>query len=80
MEMIAKVACFVLFTMIVVVPHAEASLTCGQVENSLLPCVSYLTSGGAVPETCCSGVKSLNAAAEPPAARCLKSLQFHLYN
>ena len=45
----------------------------------MLPCLGYLTgSGGAVPSECCSGIESLNAAAQTPedrqtACNCLQS-------
>ncbi|GAA0158369.1 hypothetical protein LIER_38631 [Lithospermum erythrorhizon] len=78
MEMISKVACIVLLSMIVVAPHAEASMTCSQVSSAMYPCLSYLTTGGSVSSTCCSGVKGLNAAASTTtdrqtACKCLKS-------
>lgn len=65
-------ACLLVFT-----PVADGVLSCGQVVSSLTPCVSYLRSGGAVPDACCSGVRSLKIAAKTTpdrqaACRCLK--------
>nr|XP_009626829.1 non-specific lipid-transfer protein 2 [Nicotiana tomentosiformis]AAM74206.1 non-specific lipid transfer protein [Nicotiana tabacum]BAK19150.1 lipid transfer protein [Nicotiana tabacum] len=76
MEMVSKIACFVVLCMVVVAPHAEA-LTCGQVQSSLAPCVPYLLGRGPL-GGCCGGVKRLLGAARTPADRktacnCLKS-------
>ena len=75
-----KVGCIVAMVFMVVVsaPIAHA-ITCGQVASSVAPCVNYLQKRGALPAACCSGVKSLNAAAKTTADRraactCLKSL------
>ncbi|MGL8333403.1 non-specific lipid-transfer protein, partial [Salmonella sp. NW596] len=72
-----KLACVAFALIMVAAPCAEA-ITCGQVASSLTPCIAYLRSGGAVPPPCCSGVKSLNAAAKTTpdrqtACNCLKS-------
>ena len=76
-KMAMMVLCAMVACMVVVAPYAEA-LTCGQVANSLAPCIGYLTKGGGVPPACCNGVKGLNNAAKTPADRkaacvCLKS-------
>lgn len=74
-----KLACIVLLMcMVMGAPIAEAGITCGQVTSSLSSCIAYLIGGGAVPQACCSGVKSLNAAANTTpdrqaACRCLKT-------
>ncbi|RWR92222.1 Tryp_alpha_amyl domain-containing protein [Cinnamomum micranthum f. kanehirae] len=54
----------VLACLLVCAPYAEGTITCGQVVNSLTPCISYLRSGGALPPACCTGVKNLNNAAK----------------
>ncbi|MGF2531731.1 non-specific lipid-transfer protein [Ralstonia pseudosolanacearum] len=59
-------------------PYAEASMTCGLVVTKLHACLSYLSSGGALSAGCCSGVKSLNEAANntpdrQAACKCLKT-------
>ncbi|KAM3338931.1 non-specific lipid-transfer protein 2 [Capsicum galapagoense] len=74
--MVGKIACFVLFCMVVVAPHAEA-LTCGQVTGGVAPCLPYLTGRGPL-GGCCGGIKGLLGAAKTPADRktactCLKS-------
>uniref|UniRef100_A0A7N0ZQW0 Non-specific lipid-transfer protein n=1 Tax=Kalanchoe fedtschenkoi TaxID=63787 RepID=A0A7N0ZQW0_KALFE len=57
----------------------EAAVTCGTVASSINPCLDYLKgSVAAVPGACCSGIKSLNAAASTTpdrqtACECLKS-------
>lgn len=76
--MLMKIACLVVACMVVLAPHAEAAITCGQVASNLLPCLGYLRTGGAVPANCCNGVRGLNKAASTPADRktacgCLKS-------
>ncbi|GAA0186659.1 hypothetical protein LIER_33947 [Lithospermum erythrorhizon] len=80
MEFVGKVALFVLLSMVVVAPHAEAAITCGQVTNSLAPCFPYLTSNAPLTPLCCGGVKGLYSAAKTTpdrqaACRCIKSLQ-----
>ncbi|KAJ1377666.1 Plant lipid transfer protein/Par allergen [Sesbania bispinosa] len=48
----------------VTIPKAEA-VTCGQVVNNLMPCVSYIMYGGnQVPVQCCNGVRNLNGLAQ----------------
>ncbi|XP_071720062.1 non-specific lipid-transfer protein Lac s 1-like [Rutidosis leptorrhynchoides] len=77
--MLIKIACMVVACMVVLAPHAEATITCGQVASSLVPCLIYLRTGNPGPSPgCCNGVKSLNRAAATPADRktacgCLKS-------
>ncbi|XVF05856.1 hypothetical protein REPUB_Repub05bG0209100 [Reevesia pubescens] len=54
-----------LVSMLVTVPHhVNADLTCEQVTNYLIPCIGYGVFGGIVPPTCCSGIKTLDAAAK----------------
>ncbi|KAK3139181.1 hypothetical protein QOZ80_5AG0379120 [Eleusine coracana subsp. coracana] len=68
----------VLVATLLAAPAVNAAVTCGQVVSMLSPCVRYAT--GAVqtpPATCCSGVRSLSAAARSTADRqttcnCLK--------
>ncbi|KAI3488354.1 hypothetical protein L1887_47645 [Cichorium endivia] len=77
-RMVMKILYVVVVCMVVSAPYAEAALTCGQVVSKMLPCLAYLRAGGAVPPACCSGVKSLNAAAQTTPDRktacgCLKS-------
>ncbi|XP_009757911.2 non-specific lipid-transfer protein 2 [Nicotiana sylvestris] len=76
MEMVGKIACFVVLCMVVVAPHAEA-LSCGQVQSGLAPCLPYLQGRGPL-GSCCGGVKGLLGAAKSPSDRktactCLKS-------
>ncbi|KAI7747988.1 hypothetical protein M8C21_027912 [Ambrosia artemisiifolia] len=77
-SMLMKMACVVMAYMVVLAPHAEAAITCGKVVSSLLPCLGYLQSRGALTPACCNGVKSLNTAANNSADRktacgCLKN-------
>ncbi|KAK8519398.1 hypothetical protein V6N13_133322 [Hibiscus sabdariffa] len=77
-SMSLKLACVVVLCLVVGAPLAQGTITCGRVTSSLAPCIPYLRNGGAVPEGCCSGIKSLNAAAQTTpdrqaACNCLKS-------
>nr|XP_043609500.1 non-specific lipid-transfer protein-like [Erigeron canadensis] len=56
--------CIVVTCMLLAAPNAEAAISCGQVTSKLAPCITYLQKGGVVPPACCSGVKSLKAAAQ----------------
>ncbi|KAL8038958.1 hypothetical protein ABFX02_10G004000 [Erythranthe guttata] len=58
---------------------ASAAITCGSVLTTISPCISYVQRGGAVPTSCCDGVKSLNDKTRTTpdlqaACTCLKSL------
>ncbi|KAL3533682.1 hypothetical protein ACH5RR_007203 [Cinchona calisaya] len=79
MAKICGLVCLVLVCMVVIAPHAKAVISCGQVASYLGPCIPYVTKGGTIPPGCCSGIASLNNAAQTPADRkaacsCLKSL------
>ncbi|XP_024974820.1 non-specific lipid-transfer protein 1-like [Cynara cardunculus var. scolymus] len=75
-----KVALMVLFCLMVATapPYtAEGAMTCQMVVSSLTPCASYLTRGGPVPASCCSGITSLYKAAttttdRQTACRCME--------
>ncbi|KAK9291195.1 hypothetical protein L1049_009383 [Liquidambar formosana] len=74
---ILSLACVVLISMVLVAPHAEAAVTCGQVTSSLSPCLPYLKGAGPLQPGCCNGIRSLNSAAKTTpdrqaACRCLK--------
>ncbi|KAK4425044.1 Non-specific lipid-transfer protein 2 [Sesamum alatum] len=61
-----------------VVPDGEAAIGCGSVVSYLNPCLPYVTGNGPL-GGCCSGIKSLYAAAKSTPDRqsvcnCLKSL------
>lgn len=77
-----KVASVLLICMMAAEPFftAEAAITCGQVASALSPCIPYLKAGppAAPAGGCCSGIKSLLAAAtttpdRQAACSCLKS-------
>ncbi|XP_020099788.1 non-specific lipid-transfer protein 1-like [Ananas comosus] len=77
----ARVAATLLLALVastVVISGTEAAITCGQVSSLLSQCIAYARSGtGTPPAGCCSGVRSLNAAAQSTADRqaacnCLK--------
>ncbi|XVF65937.1 hypothetical protein PTKIN_Ptkin09bG0291200 [Pterospermum kingtungense] len=78
-SMTLKFACVFVLCLVVGAPLAQGAVSCGQVTSSLAPCIGYLRSaGGAVPPACCSGIKSLNAAAKTTpdrqaACNCIKS-------
>ncbi|KAI9153347.1 hypothetical protein LWI28_009937 [Acer negundo] len=73
-----KLVCALVACMLVVAPMAQAAVTCGTVTSSVAPCIGYLRGSGALPPACCSGIKSLNAAAattadRQTACRCLQN-------
>ncbi|KAK3030858.1 hypothetical protein RJ639_035787 [Escallonia herrerae] len=56
----------------------QAAVTCGQVDSSIAPCISYVTGGGNPPDSCCAGVRNLMAmtpaqADRKAACECLKA-------
>lgn len=62
---VLKLACtVVLVCLLVTAPQADATVTCSQVTQLLNPCVNYLIYGGAIPSSCCAGVKQVKAAAK----------------
>ena len=78
---VLKVASLMLILcMVVAAPRAKAAISCGSVAGKLGPCIPYLQGkAGAVPPPCCSGVKSLNGAAQTTpdrqaACKCLKNI------
>ncbi|KAF5192913.1 Non-specific lipid-transfer protein, partial [Thalictrum thalictroides] len=78
-SVVFKVALVVVACMLVTAPYAaQGAITCGTVVTNLRPCLNYLMKGGAVPNTCCGGVRALNAAAKSTPERqtacgCLKT-------
>ncbi|KAI3677740.1 hypothetical protein L6452_37008 [Arctium lappa] len=77
MMMMTKALCIVLTLNMLFAPYAEA-ITCSEVVSKVVPCLSYLKSGCAVPLAYCSGVKGLNDIAKSTrdrkiACSCLKT-------
>ncbi|KAD6453024.1 hypothetical protein E3N88_07729 [Mikania micrantha] len=78
-RMATMVLCAVVTCMVVVAPHAEASMSCGLVARNLAQCAPYLTGEGNAPtNACCDGVRALNEAANTTpdrqtACNCLQS-------
>lgn len=71
--------CVLLLCMVIGAPSAQA-ITCSDVTEAMIPCISYLTgSGGPAPAVpCCNGVRSVNNRAQTTADRqtvckCLES-------
>ncbi|KAJ1408579.1 Plant lipid transfer protein/Par allergen [Sesbania bispinosa] len=65
-SLVVKMVCLaiVCVALSVTIPKAQA-VTCGQVANNLMPCVSYIMYGGnQVPVQCCNGVRNLNGMAQ----------------
>ncbi|KAK9986290.1 hypothetical protein SO802_031241 [Lithocarpus litseifolius] len=54
-------SCVIFLCMIAIVPIAQATITCTQISNNVLPCIAYLRSNGASPppKSCCQGIKNL---------------------
>ncbi|KAF8703747.1 hypothetical protein HU200_031834 [Digitaria exilis] len=60
-------------------PAGADALSCSTVYSTLMPCLGYVQSGGAVPADCCSGIQSLVSGARATADRraictCLKNV------
>ncbi|XP_065853429.1 non-specific lipid-transfer protein 1-like [Euphorbia lathyris] len=74
-----KLAVLVVAIMVVAGAMSTAEgITCGQVSGALAPCINYLKTGGAPTPQCCSGVRTINGAAQTTpdrqqACNCLKS-------
>ncbi|XVF82889.1 hypothetical protein PTKIN_Ptkin16aG0087100 [Pterospermum kingtungense] len=67
-----KLACVVVLCLVAGVNLSQGAITtCGQITSALAPCIAYLRGNGAgsVPGNCCSGIKSLNSAAQTTADR-----------
>ncbi|XP_050227711.1 non-specific lipid-transfer protein 1-like [Mercurialis annua] len=62
----------------VIAPMVTEAISCGQISGALAPCMNYLKGQGSLPAACCSGVKSINSAAQTTpdrqaACNCLKN-------
>lgn len=70
----------IMCSLLVLTPQqGESAISCGAVINAIYPCYDYVMNGGAVPATCCKGIRSLNSAAKTRSDRqsvctCLKSM------
>ncbi|XVF46117.1 hypothetical protein PTKIN_Ptkin03bG0001000 [Pterospermum kingtungense] len=54
-----------LLVMAMAIPHhVNAAITCEEVTYYLIPCIGYGVFGGTVDPTCCTGIKTLDAAAK----------------
>ena len=78
--LVLRLTCMAVMCMVFGALVTEGALTCAQVQNAVMPCATYLTTGGGttVPAACCSGIRSLNSAANTTpdrqtACRCLVS-------
>ncbi|KAL1314719.1 hypothetical protein HN51_041541 [Arachis hypogaea] len=73
------VVCAAALSVTTTVPKAEAAVSCGQLTNELMPCLSYILYGGnTVPQGCCNGVRTVfNTARTTPdrqaVCNCIKS-------
>ncbi|KAI3834017.1 hypothetical protein MKX03_003398 [Papaver bracteatum] len=78
MAAMLKLAYVLLACIVIVSPYAaEGATSCGTVVSKMTPCIPFLT-GGALPPSCCAGLKSLVSAAKTTpdrktACNCLKS-------
>ncbi|KAB8116350.1 hypothetical protein EE612_057399 [Oryza sativa] len=68
----------VVAALLLAAPHAAVAITCGQVNSAVGPCLTYARGGVGSSAACCSGVRSLKAAASSTADRrtacnCLKN-------
>ncbi|KAL4605485.1 hypothetical protein ACB092_09G032600 [Castanea dentata] len=78
-SLVLKLTCLALMCMVIGAPVAQAAISCGQIQSSVTPCISYLRTGGAPSKACCNGIKSLSNAAKTTAGRqaaceCLKTV------
>ncbi|XP_031095868.1 non-specific lipid-transfer protein 1-like [Ipomoea triloba] len=75
LQSVALLACMVVLLHV----HAGGAITCSEVQNDLMPCITYIMGGASgVTPSCCDGVRNLkNAAATADdrraACQCLKS-------
>ncbi|XP_047340124.1 non-specific lipid-transfer protein 1-like [Impatiens glandulifera] len=74
------IVCLMVMCMVLSAPHAQATITCGDVTGYISPCLAYAMNGGGCPANCLlEGVKGLNNAAATTSDRqatceCLKTL------
>ncbi|VYS65568.1 unnamed protein product [Arabidopsis thaliana] len=58
---------------------SEAAISCNAVQANLYPCVVYVVQGGAIPYSCCNGIRMLSkqatsASDKQGVCRCIKSV------
>ncbi|OMP06131.1 Plant lipid transfer protein/Par allergen [Corchorus olitorius] len=68
----------IICTLFVLIGFMDAAVTCPQVSNALVPCVTYMATRSSFGH-CCTGIKQLNAGAKTTSdrqniCRCLRSL------
>lgn len=62
----------------IVATGSEAAVSCNAVVANLYPCAVYVAQGGAIPGSCCEGIRRLNAQSKSASdrqsvCRCIKS-------
>ncbi|KAL1213334.1 Non-specific lipid-transfer protein 10 [Cardamine amara subsp. amara] len=62
----------------IVARGSEAAVSCNSVVANLYPCAVYVVQGGAIPSSCCMGIRRLNEQAKSASdrqgiCRCIKS-------
>uniref|UniRef100_A0ACD5WG76 Uncharacterized protein n=1 Tax=Avena sativa TaxID=4498 RepID=A0ACD5WG76_AVESA len=75
----AAPALLVMAVLVLAPRGASAAISCSTVYTTLLPCLGYVQSGGAVPPACCQGIKKVVSAARSAPDRraicgCLKNI------
>ncbi|KAE8775919.1 non-specific lipid-transfer protein 1-like [Hordeum vulgare] len=75
----AAPALLLVAALLVAARGASAALSCSTVYSRLTPCAGYAQNGGAVPQACCSGIRTLKSEARTKAdiraaCACLKTL------
>ncbi|EYU40720.1 hypothetical protein MIMGU_mgv1a025606mg [Erythranthe guttata] len=79
----------VVFVVVLVVVSLAATpgeaVSCGELQSSLAPCLSYLTGGGEPSESCCGGLRSASGSIQSTQDRqtacyCMKSAASCTYN
>ncbi|RHN46671.1 putative plant lipid transfer protein/Par allergen [Medicago truncatula] len=81
-SMFVKVTCLAMICLVLGIPLANAAPSCPEVQQTLAPCVPYVTHPGppiSPPPPCCNAVKTLNGQSKTTQDRrdvcgCLKSM------
>ncbi|RHN46669.1 putative plant lipid transfer protein/Par allergen [Medicago truncatula] len=80
-SMLVKVTCLAMICLVLGIPLANAAASCPEIEQTLTPCLEYVTHPGSPPppEPCCNAVKAIHGQTHTPQDRrdccsCVKSM------
>ncbi|RHN78453.1 putative plant lipid transfer protein/Par allergen [Medicago truncatula] len=67
-SMLTKVTCLAMLCLVLGIPIANSAPSCPQVQQTLAPCIPYLTNPGPPPppDPCCNGYKTLDGQIKTP--------------